>query len=228
MPGARQEGQEIQCRAVRPVHILDHQPDPAPSTAGRRVQQLRDRREQPLTLPALIPAARARTATGTQPRDQPPDLAPHILRGGTQRLLQHSPAVQPGQLTQRRGQRQQRQRVGQRQAFPPHRHHPRGRSPGHRLPGKPGFPHPRVPHHQHQAHIPGQRGDQARQLTVTTDKRRRRSHTPTPPGLTRPVNPSPPCGHVSAGCTDDRLSRSWLSLAALPSSHSCASIGLPE
>ena len=96
----------------------------------------------------------ARAGTGARPRGTRTDCSSvtsspyeearfcQVLKVafGTQRLLEHGPAVPSRQLTQRRGQRQQRQRVGQRQAFAPHRHHPRGRGPGHRLPGKPGLP----------------------------------------------------------------------------------------
>ncbi len=204
VPGARQEGQEIQRRAVRPVHILDHQrdrgpgprpgpgPGPGPGSAGRRVQQLRDRQEQPPPLPSLLPASLLRPGTRTKPGQQPPDLPPHVLRGGRQRRLQQAPAVQPGQVIQRGDDRQQRQPLAQRQAFPACRHHPRDRGPGHGLPGEPRLAHPRIAHHEHHPGLVGQRSKEPGQLILTPDKRRRRSHALTPPGPIRQVNPCPP------------------------------------
>ena len=180
------------------MHILDDEPNPTTS-ARHRAQQLRHRRKQSPPPPALIPTARqAWAAARTQPRQQPPYLPPHILRDGVQRCLHQCAAIQPGQLTQRRGDRQQRHGVGQRQALPPHRHYPRSGGPGHAFPGKPRLPHPRIPHHQHQPGTPAQRAQQARQLTLTTDKGHRPSHTPTPPAHTRQVNPTRPKSRKSS------------------------------
>ena len=73
----RQIGQAVQRRAVRPVHILDHQADRRPP--GYRRQQLSHRGEQPLAPPPLAPAVRVHAA-GPQLRQQALDLHPHVRR----------------------------------------------------------------------------------------------------------------------------------------------------
>ena len=174
--GPGQEGQAIQRCAVRPVHILDHHPDPRRSTPSHRIQQVRHGGKQPLPLPPLTPPPDARAIIPPQPRQQPPNLLPHIRRSRRQTLLQQPPALQPAQLAQRLHHRQQRQRARQRQAFPPHHRHPPSRSPGHALPGEPGLAHPRIPDHKHHPGIPAQRPHQARQLTLTANKDPRPCH----------------------------------------------------
>ena len=182
----QQEGQAIQRRAVRPVHVLHHQPDRRP--AGHRPQQLRYPGKQPLPLP---PPARAAllSRAAPQPWHQARHLGAHIGRSLAQRRL-HQPAIlQPAQLTQRLHHRQQRQLLRQRQASPPHRHHPTARGPAHRLPDKPGLAHARIPHHQQQPPIPGQNTLETGQLTPPADEPRRAIHQPTPPASNHPVNP---------------------------------------
>ena len=67
--GPGQKRQAVQGRGVRPMHVLHDQDDAA--SPGHRAQQLRDRGEQPVTLPALpgrsTPPPRTRAAAATAP-----------------------------------------------------------------------------------------------------------------------------------------------------------------
>ena len=190
-PRPGQERQEIQRLAVRPVHILHHQPHPGPRPPGHHGQHLRHGGEQPLSAPLPVPATRDRPATRTQPRQQPAHFFAHIPRRGIQRRRQKPAALGPGQLTQRISHRQQRQRARQQQALPPQHHHPRRRGPGCPLSHEPGLAHPGIPHHQHQPRLAAQRPQQPGQLTLTADEAHRASHAPSPPAQAPPVNPSP-------------------------------------
>ena len=183
-PGPHQERQEIQRLAVRPVHILHHQPHPGRRPAAHPGQQLRHPGEQPRPAPFHVPAGRARPAARVHPRQQPPHFFPHVPRSGIQRRRQQPAALQPAQLTQRIPHRQQRQRARQRQALPPHHHHPRRRGPVHRLGHEPGLARTRIPHHQHQPRIAAQRPQQPGQLTLAANKARRPCHVHSPPART--------------------------------------------
>jgi hypothetical protein len=221
----RQERQAIQRRGIGPMHILDHQPHPRPGLPGHRLQQLRHRGKLPLPPPPLAAVPRTRAITRPQPRQQPLHLPPHIPRGRRQRRLQQPPALQRAQLAQCLRHRQQRQRARQRQALPPHHHPSRRRRPGHPLGSKPGLAYPRIPHHQHQPGIPAQRPHQARQLTLTPNKRHRPSHTPSPPALCAQVNPRQPSRQSAKGpCA--RLLR-WHPAQPPQGSFGCVHTGQP-
>ena len=188
-PGPHQESQEIQRLTVRPVHVLHDQPHPGRRPASHRGQQLRHPGEQPLPAPLPVPASRARPGVLAHPGQQPPHFFPHISGGGVQRRRQQPAALPPAQFTQRVRNREQRQRARQWQALPPHHHHPRGRGPVHRLGHEPGFARARIPHHQHQPHIAGQRLQQPGQFTLPADKTHWACHAHSPPVRTRTVNP---------------------------------------
>ena len=189
-PGPHQERQEIQRLAIRPVHILHHQPHPRTATC---------RPPRPAT-----PPPRRTTAPGSTPRPGRPGpsrlpgpspaatgpLLPAHIRGRHPGRRQQPAALQPAQLTERALNREQRQRARQRQALPPHHHHPRRGGPGHRLGHEPGLARPRIPHHQHQPRIAAQRPQQPGQFTLTANKTRRACHVHSPPARTRPVKPS--------------------------------------
>ena len=180
---ARQIGQAVQRRAVRPVHILDHQTDRSPP--GQRLQQLTQRGKQPLTPPSLPSLARFHLVR-PQPRQQSRRLHPHVFRDRRQRRLQQPATIQPAQLTQRLRDRQQRQLLGQRQAPSPRRDQPVGRGPAHAFPGEPRLADTSIPDHKDHPRVAAQRRAQARQLTLPADKPRHPGHVPSPPAHARP------------------------------------------
>ena len=96
-----QEGQEIQRLAVRPVHILNDQPQTGREPPGHHGQRLGRPGEQPLPAPRPIPPPQARPACRTQPRHQPRNFLARILRGRIERCRQQPAVFQPGQLGQR-------------------------------------------------------------------------------------------------------------------------------
>ena len=182
------EGQEIQGRAVSPLHIIDHQRQPG--LPGDRPQQLSHPSEQAFPPPPARALALFRPGR-SQFRQQSRRFRADIRRCRVKRVPDQHTAVEPGQRIQRPGHRQQRQLLVQRQASPP-----RGQQPGRHGPLQP-FPHePRlasasVPHHQQEPRILVQRRPQARQFALTADKTARTGHALPNAGKRPPASASP-------------------------------------